>query len=169
MIIWLNGAFGAGKTTCATELAKQISNSHVFDPETIGEYIHNNCPRPLQKEDFQDYPLWRTFTYEMLCMLATEYEGHIIVPMTLTNVQYYNEIIRRLEENNITVKHFILTVEKDVLIERLSERKEAGTWAAQQIDRCLSAFEHHIQGMKIPSSALCVEHAVKLILSQIGS
>lgn len=34
MIIWLNGTFGAGKTTTAHELAKLVPGSRLFDPET---------------------------------------------------------------------------------------------------------------------------------------
>jgi chloramphenicol 3-O-phosphotransferase len=33
MIIWLNGAFGAGKTQTAFELHSRIPDSYVFDPE----------------------------------------------------------------------------------------------------------------------------------------
>ncbi|MEP7025229.1 MAG: hypothetical protein ABJB47_15815 [Actinomycetota bacterium] len=36
MIIWLNGAFGAGKTTTATLLSELVPASRVFDPETVG-------------------------------------------------------------------------------------------------------------------------------------
>lgn len=35
MIIWLNGAFGVGKTQTAFELHSRIPNSFVFDPEQI--------------------------------------------------------------------------------------------------------------------------------------
>jgi len=33
MIIWLNGAFGAGKTTTATELAGTMPSARLFDTE----------------------------------------------------------------------------------------------------------------------------------------
>ncbi len=36
MIVWINGAFGAGKTTTARELIELIPNSTLFDPEVIG-------------------------------------------------------------------------------------------------------------------------------------
>ena len=38
MIMWINGAFGSGKTSCEYELKKQIWNSYVYDPENIGFY-----------------------------------------------------------------------------------------------------------------------------------
>lgn len=36
MIVWINGAFGAGKTTTGRELIELIPNSTLFDPEVIG-------------------------------------------------------------------------------------------------------------------------------------
>ncbi|WP_353095654.1 hypothetical protein [Tissierella praeacuta] len=45
MIIWLNGAFGSGKTTCAFELSRRFPNSFVYDPENIGYFIRNNTPK----------------------------------------------------------------------------------------------------------------------------
>ena len=34
--MWLNGTFGAGKTTTAAELARLIPGARIFDPETAG-------------------------------------------------------------------------------------------------------------------------------------
>lgn len=36
VIIWLNGAFGAGKTTTAAELAGTMPSARMFDPEMVG-------------------------------------------------------------------------------------------------------------------------------------
>lgn len=33
MIIWVNGAFGSGKSTIAEMLKSKIENSHLYDPE----------------------------------------------------------------------------------------------------------------------------------------
>lgn len=55
MIIWLNGAFGSGKTTCAFELNRRLPNSFVYDPENIGYFIRNNTPKEIQRFDFQDH------------------------------------------------------------------------------------------------------------------
>ncbi|MEI3604813.1 hypothetical protein SPD48_03840 [Pseudogracilibacillus sp. SE30717A] len=47
MIIWVNGAFGSGKTQTAYELHRRISNSFVYDPEIIGFFIGKNIPKEL--------------------------------------------------------------------------------------------------------------------------
>ena len=36
VIVWINGAFGAGKTSAARELIDLIPNSTLYDPEVIG-------------------------------------------------------------------------------------------------------------------------------------
>ena len=81
MIIWLNGAFGSGKTSCAYELKRRIPNSYVYDPENIGYFIFKNIPYGMRKNDFQDYEQWRIFNYSILKEMYRSYSGTIIVPM----------------------------------------------------------------------------------------
>lgn len=44
MIIWINGAFGAGKTTIAEALKKQFSEALIYDPELMGSLLNNLFP-----------------------------------------------------------------------------------------------------------------------------
>ena len=39
MIIWINGAFGSGKTQVAHELKRRLENSFIYDPEQIGYFF----------------------------------------------------------------------------------------------------------------------------------
>ena len=66
LIIWLNGAFGAGKTQTAFELRHRLGDAFVYDPENMGYCIRQNVPDTCKYGDFQDYPMWRSFNYEML-------------------------------------------------------------------------------------------------------
>jgi hypothetical protein len=36
LIIWLNGAFGSGKTTLTRELHRRLPDAVIFDPEYVG-------------------------------------------------------------------------------------------------------------------------------------
>ncbi|USG68401.1 AAA family ATPase [Brevibacillus ruminantium] len=150
MIIWINGAFGAGKTQTSFELQRRLPHSIVFDPENAGYYIRKNIPRELSKGDFQDYTMWREMNYSMLKYMDTEYRGIIIVPMTIVNPQYFSEIVGKLREDGVTVHHFTLCASKEVLLKRLLTRGEGkNSWAAQQIDRCIAGlsnevFRHHL-------------------------
>ena len=64
MIIWINGAFGSGKTTCAYELHRRLPNSYVYDPENIGFVIRDNIPDEMKQKDFQDYEQWRSLIWK---------------------------------------------------------------------------------------------------------
>ncbi len=44
MIIWINGAFGSGKTQTAYELHRRLDGSYVYDPENAGYFIRKNLP-----------------------------------------------------------------------------------------------------------------------------
>ena len=112
MIIWLNGAFGAGKTQTAYELSRRLPNSYVYDPENAGFFIRDNLPPSLRGDDFQDYPMWRAFNFAMLDDIASRFDGHVIVPMTITNRQYYDELPGALSRK-YDVRHFILYAQKE--------------------------------------------------------
>lgn len=169
MIVWINGAFGSGKTTCAYELLKRLPNSMVYDPENIGYFMRKNIPRELHKADFQDHEQWRMFNYEMLKYLSVSYDGIILAPMTLVNPQYYDEIIGRLVKEGIEVKHYILYAEKKTIEKRLNKRIERGnTWAKQQTDRCIYAFHHDITEEKIITDNRSIDSIVEELAQKSG-
>ena len=87
MIVWLNGAFGAGKTTLAEELHRRLPDALPFDPEYVGYLLRKWVPAP-DTGDFQDLPLWRTLTAEFAVGLHREYKQCVITPMTLINPEY---------------------------------------------------------------------------------
>lgn len=168
MIIWLNGAFGSGKTQTACELHRRLKRSYVYDPENAGYFIRDNIPSEIGKEDFQDHPMWRSFNLEMLDHIASQYEGDIIVPMTVTNREYYDEIVGALSRK-YEVRHFILWATKETLLKRLASRFEnSNSWGARQIDRCLAAFEKDITGRKIYTDDLKIDQVVDKIAELSG-
>ncbi len=166
MIIWINGAFGSGKTQTAYELHRRIKNSYVYDPENIGYFIRDNIPPEIENGDFQNYCLWRTFNYEMLSFIAKNYDDIIVVPMTITNRQYYDEIVGKLSKE-FTVKHFILSATKETILKRLGRRLETkNSWAAHQIDRCIEAFSVSIKEHAIQTDNMTVYEVVQEIANQ---
>jgi len=169
MIIWLNGAFGSGKTSCAYELKRRIPNSFVYDPEKIGYFIRKNVPEEMQKTDFQDHEQWRMFNYSILKDIYLNYSGTIIVPMTIVNPQYYDEIIQRLIDEGVILKHFILYANRATLLKRLNRRIERGdTWAKRNIDRCINAFDNYITEMKIMTDDKSIDDVVEEIAEKSG-
>nr|WP_324254793.1 AAA family ATPase [Enterococcus sp. BWT-B8] len=144
MIIWINGAFGSGKTTIAELLNKAIKKSCIYDPENIGIFFMKNLPREIQLDDFQDYPEWRQWNLHLLLKLATEYDGDIIVPMTLYREDYFSEVIGGLKKSGIRMEHFQLDVSKKELIRRLEVREKDNPanleWGKLAVDKILEAF-----------------------------
>ncbi len=82
MIIWINGPFGAGKTTLAERLRDRRPKSLIFDPEEIGFVVKETVPIPASG-DYQDLPLWRGLTIAAVSEIRRNYSQDIIIPMTL--------------------------------------------------------------------------------------
>ncbi len=168
MIIWLNGAFGAGKTQTAHELKRRIPYSMIYDPEQIGFFINRSFPKEIKKGDFQDYELWREFNYKTLKHIHSEYSGTIIIPMTIVNPQYYEEIIGRLKDEGVDVQHFVLGASKETLQNRLKSRFEKkNSWPEQQIDRCLAGLAHPVFEGQLNTNDLTTEQVAEMIASKL--
>lgn len=90
-IIWLNGAFGSGKTQTAGELYRRLPGSFVFDPEEFGFWLRKNEPPALRMPDFQNVPLWREVNYKLLARIAEGFGGAVItagnLEITLESVE----------------------------------------------------------------------------------
>lgn len=168
MIVWLNGAFGAGKTTAAYELHRRLKNSFVYDPENVGYFLRKNMPQECHTPDFQDMPLWRNFNYQVLKELHEAYSGTVIVPMTLVDPAYYREIVQRLADEGVAVLHIVLYAGRETILKRLKKRslgrlgREA--FAVEAIDRCLDFFDHYVQEIRIETDHLTIDQ----IITQIG-
>ncbi|WP_175409641.1 NUDIX hydrolase [Streptomyces sp. TRM64462] len=124
MIVWINGAFGAGKTTAARELIDLIPNSTLFDPELIGRALPGLLPpeRLAGTRDFQDLPIWRRLVVDTAAALLAEVGGVLVVPMTVLRQEYRDEIFGGLASRRVTVRHVVLTQEETILRERIAGR-----------------------------------------------
>jgi len=169
MIIWLNGAFGSGKTQTAYELKRRIPGSFVYDPEEFGFCLRKCQPKPLHLPDFQDEPMWRSVNYEMLKQLYDSFDGVIIVPMTVTDKRYFGEIVGRLRGDGCDVRHFVICARRETILRRLRSRGEGTrSWAAQQIPRCLAAFEDPVFEVCLHTDELCVSEVAEKIAGLCG-
>ncbi|CAI9385779.1 MULTISPECIES: AAA family ATPase [Bacillaceae] len=169
MIIWINGTFGSGKTTTAYELEKRVEKAFVFDPESFGYVLMKNIPKSLQKEDFQDFPIWRETNYSLLKQIAINYEGIIIVPMTITNEEYFHEILSRLRKDQIRVKHVTLMASKATIKKRLRSRLEGeNSWAYKQAAARLQQLQRPLFKEHVETDDLTVEEVLEKIAQVTG-
>ena len=165
MIIWLNGPFGVGKTTLANRLHQEIPDSILYDPENLGDFFQENLPKAVCPEDFQDYPIWRQTTVQIIRDLATKTGQVIIVPMTVFKKEYYQEIIEQGLREDMYVQHYILVAEKETILDRLDKRtQENNNWALKHLDNCLQAFEDQIPGQKMDTDSLTVDEIAEIVL-----
>lgn len=176
MLVWINGAFGAGKTQTAHELHRRLAGAHVADPELIGFAIHRMLPRPA-RADFQDRPQWRSAVAATLADAVAVHPGPVLVPMTLVDPRYFDEIMTALTAAGVDVHHYALVASPGTLRRRLGTRASHllgrlvgadETWAVQQIDRCVTALAHPRFATHIDTDHRTVDEVVEEIARLAG-
>ncbi|WP_221354180.1 NUDIX hydrolase [Streptomyces beigongshangae] len=125
IVVWINGASGAGKTTTARELIDLIPNSTLFDPEIIGTELTHLLPakRLAEVGDFQDLPIWRRLVVDTAAAMLSELGGVLVVPMTLLRQDYRDEIFGGLASRRIAVRHVLLAPAETILRDRIAVRE----------------------------------------------
>ncbi|WP_414936225.1 AAA family ATPase [Amycolatopsis sp. cmx-11-51] len=177
MLVWINGPFGGGKTQTAHELHRRLPGSVLSDPEVAGFGLHRMLPRGL-RGDFQDLPAWRQGVFEMLDLLLREQDGVVVVPMTLVEPKYFEEIVGGLRERGHDVRHFALLAERETVLRRLSERglvhslrgvpPKRESFAVSKVDLCLDRLSGAEFGEHIHTDTLTVARVADRIAASAG-
>ncbi|HEV7649843.1 MAG TPA: AAA family ATPase [Actinophytocola sp.] len=118
MIIWLNGTFGAGKTTTSAILAASLPDARVFDSEKVGELLVPIL-RSHPVRDFQDWPPWRPLVVHTAAQVLDYVGGTLVVPQTVLVERYWDEIDAGLAAAGIPVRHFVLHADHETLVRRI--------------------------------------------------
>lgn len=149
LIVWVNGAFGSGKTTLVEELRPRWPEALVYDPEMVGYVLREIVEVPTG--DFQDLRLWRRQVAELAVGLVEEYGRPVLVPMTLVNPAYVREIFGALKEAGVDVHHFFIKASREVLEKRINGRsftpdhpeqdERVRNWCKEKIEPCLAAAD----------------------------
>jgi hypothetical protein len=149
VIVWVNGAFGSGKTALVEELRPRLPEALVFDPELVGYVLQTIVDVPTG--DFQDLPLWRRQVTDLALGLAEEYRRPLLVPMTLVHPGYLDEIFGALKRADVVVHHFFLKVAPEVLARRIDARsthpddpaqeERVRAWCRARIEACTAAVD----------------------------
>ncbi|KQY84040.1 tunicamycin resistance protein [Paenibacillus sp. Root52] len=173
MIVMINGAFGAGKTSAANQLQPLIPNSMIFDPEEIGYMLRKVIPEDVrmkeeQTDDFQDMELWKILTVTIAHELRQKYNKHLIVPMTIYNTERFEYIHGGLSELDSDLYHFTLMTSMETLHERIAKRGDKlGGWTYQQAVKCLKALQDARFEQHIITDGLTTDDVVKHIYSNV--
>ncbi|MGE7384074.1 NUDIX domain-containing protein [Streptomyces sp. NPDC004126] len=144
MIVWINGTFGAGKTSTARELAGLLPDSSLYDPELIGDALRRLLPpkRLAEVDDYQDLPIWRRLVVDTAAAMLAELGGVLVVPMTLLRQEYRDEIFGGLAARRIPVRHVLLAPEETILRERIATRQEPGAPEVVDVRVRQWAYDH---------------------------
>jgi gluconate kinase len=119
VIIWINGGFGAGKTTLAEELHRRLPDAVVYNPEDVGLMLWKWMP---SNGDFQHLASWRELVVATALSLRRHHSDTLIVPMSLIRDAYRAEILGGLDDAGEQVLHVFLETDAGVLRERLNAR-----------------------------------------------
>lgn len=118
MIVWLNGTFGAGKTTTSRELVALLPGARIFDSESVG-YMLRPVLADVAAQDFQDHPPWRSLVVQTAAQLLGYVGGTLVVPQTVLVRPYWRELSDGLAVAGIPVRHFVLHADSAELVRRI--------------------------------------------------
>lgn len=175
--MWINGAFGSGKTQTAFELHRRIAGAHVADPELIGFAIQKMLPADA-RGDFQDRPQWRSAIVATLAdAVAANPDGPVLVPMTLVDAGYFDEVMGGLADAGVDVRHVALIASPDTLRRRLHTRSgywlgravgRVDTWGIEQIPRCVAALATDRFAEHVDTDGRTIDEVVEDVAERAG-
>jgi hypothetical protein len=146
MIVWINGAFGSGKTTVVEALRLQRPDAVVFDPEYIGYVLREFLPVPTG--DFQDLAAWREIVSASVTSINRHHADLLLVPMTLVHDDYRRETFDAIRTADAQLLEVFLDVPRDELRRRIDRRvlsddpvrdAAARAFCISKIDECTAA------------------------------
>lgn len=171
MIIFINGPFGVGKTTIAEMLVQYIGDSMLFDAEEVGYFLRHILKDVEQTNDFQDLTMWRPLVVTTARLLRETYGRMLIMPMTIWNRAYFNEVVGELRQFEPQLHHFCLTARKETLIARLQQRDtspESFAWCMERNEQAVKAFQSPVFAQEIETDEMTPQEIVSVILSNVS-
>jgi hypothetical protein len=118
VIIWLNGAFGGGKTSTAVELASILPGARQFDAEWVGYMLRANLA-DQQFTDFQQLRPWRTLVPAVMQEVIDLTGQHLIAVQTVLVEEYWQDLRAGLDARSLEVFHVLLHADPAALAERI--------------------------------------------------
>jgi hypothetical protein len=142
MIVWLNGNFGAGKTTTA-RLLKDALPARVFDSEHIG-YLLRPIIGDIPCHDFKEWDPWRGLTVETARQVLAYVGGTLVIPQSVLQHEYWTELTDGFTEAGIPMHAFTLHTDRDTFTHRVehdTEEPTARQWRLDHYDTYLTALD----------------------------
>ena len=167
MIIWINGAYGSGKSTVARKIQEWMPNALIFDAEAVGNAVRDNMERLEYHAEFPEYLIWRKFVAELLLEISKEEDRLILCPMTVLYQEYLDSIFAEFDKHQLSYIHIILDVPSEEIATRILHRgEEPDCWCMRQKDRCPELLAR-LNGIHI-DAAQSIPDVAKSILEHIS-
>jgi hypothetical protein len=122
-IIWINGTFGAGKTTTAGKLVELTAGTRLFDPEHVGYMLAANLG-DQEFTDFQQLPPWRALVPVVMDELIRFTGHHLIAVQTVLVESYWRELEQGLRSRGHDLVHVVLDADPETLHTRIDADPE---------------------------------------------
>jgi hypothetical protein len=171
VIVWVNGAFGAGKSHTAAELVRRVPGAVLSDPEPVGFSLQRMQPKPL-RTDFQDVVGWRVAVREVIAGIDADGRWPVVVvPMTIVDDAYFAETVGWLREHGHDLRHVALIATADTIRRRLRSRLSnivTDAWALGQIERCTTALAAPLYATQIRTDGLGLDAVVEEVARVVG-
>ncbi|MEU6248982.1 AAA family ATPase [Glycomyces sp. NPDC047010] len=132
MIVWLNGPFGAGKTTTA-RLLQEALPARVFDAEHVG-YLLRGIIGDLPHTDFKEWAPWRALTVETARQVLDFAGGTLVVPQTVLQHRYWTELMDGFAAHAIPVRAFTLHTDRGTFTDRVEHDADEATAVQWRLD-----------------------------------
>lgn len=132
MIVWLNGNFGAGKTTTA-RLLKDALPARVFDSEHIG-FLLRPILDDVPHRDFKEFPPWRGLTIETARQVLAFVGGTLVIPQSVLQHQYWTELTEGFAKADIPIRAFTLHTDRETFRQRVENDTEEPTAKQWRLD-----------------------------------
>lgn len=178
MVVLINGSFGVGKSTIARLVRDAIPGSAIYDPELIG-FVLMRVGKLLRlagsgTDDFQDMVLWRRSVSAGTRLLGRLASGPIIVPMTFTSRDYFNEVVSNLGSSGSSPKTFCLRASLGTIEKRLENRKldpngREKLWLTRRIRECVEAHHDSYFGEPVDTDNRSAQEVADDILRRLNA
>lgn len=176
MIVMINGCFGIGKTTAARLVRKALPGTLIYNPEWAGSALMR-LPKFIRlkgsgTQDFQDISLWRKATIAGIRAFKTVASGPVLVPMTFTNRDYFDEITTALKTRGHQLLNLCLTADLPTIQQRLTTRsvknnEPESTWTTARIETCIKTHRDTYFGEHINTDDLTPNEVAAEIIKRI--
>ena len=166
MIVWINGAYGVGKSTIAAALVKHRPGALLYDPEPLG-YFLRDLVRPAERsQDYQELAIFAPVVIEVARQLHMTYGRDLVMSLGVWQPGQAAQIREGLEQID-QVRHYTLTASRSTINKRLMYRgdgQQAMRWIHERLDDAIESLSSPAFSVQIPTDNLAPSQVIERII-----